>query len=224
MRPHEIGQSCHKTIILNGIATLPGAAVVVRSSGGAVVVGVGVVECSSGGAAVVIGAAVLICPSGGAVVAVGTAVLLCPSGGAVVVVDSLNDETPATVVGDFTLEEAVETLADADASCSPLVIVGEATGGTGDCGGAEDIVTDSDAVSIDSDACVMVETSIPCVLGTGFGGFVVVVVEVVVVVVVVVLGVVVVGFVVVVGVFVVVGVVVFVDTVADAPIDPGFFW
>ena len=75
MRPHEIGQSCHKTIILNGIATLPGAAVVVRSSGGAVVVGVGVVECSSGGAAVVVGAAVLICPSGGAVVAVGTAVL-----------------------------------------------------------------------------------------------------------------------------------------------------
>ena len=46
MRPHEIGHSYHKTIVLNGIATLPGAAVVVRSSGGAVVV---------------VGAAVLIC-------------------------------------------------------------------------------------------------------------------------------------------------------------------
>ena len=128
--------------------------------------------------------------------------------------DSLNDETPAAVVGDFTLEKAVEALADADASCSPLVIVVEAADGTGDCGGAEDIVADSDAVSIDSDACVMVETSFPCVLGTGFDGFVVVVLGVVVVV----------GFVVVVGVFVVVGVVVFIDTAADAPIDPGFFW
>ena len=185
MRPHEIGHSCHKTIVLNGIATLPGAAVAVRSSGGTVVaVGAAVAVRSSGGAVVAVGAAVLIYPSGGAVVAVGAAVFVCPSGG-----------------------KAVETLADADASCSPLVIVAEATDGTGDCGGAEDIVADSDAVSVDSDACVMVESSFPCVLGTGFGSFVVVVVEVVVV-----------------GVFVVVGVVVFVDTVADAPIDPGFFW
>ena len=188
MRPVEIAYLGHKTIVLSGIVAVPGGAVVVVSSGGAVVV---------------VGAAVLVCPPVGAVVAVGTAVLLCPSGGAVVVVDSLDDETPAAVVGDFTLEEAVEKLAAADASCSPLVIVVEATGGTGDCGGAEDIVADSDAVPVDGGACVMVETSIPCALGT----LVVVVVAVVVG-----IG----GF--------VVFVIVFSDTLTDAPIDPGFFW
>ena len=193
MRPHEIRHLCHKTIVLNGMATLPEAAVVVRSSGGA--------------AAVVVGAAVLV----------------CPSGGAVVVVDSLDDETPAVVVSDFTLEEAVETLADADASCSPLVTVVEATRGTDDCGGAEDIVADAgaDVVCVD---CVVAETTFPggfvcVVLGTFVGvyGIFIVVVGVGVFVVVVVEVVVVVGA----------GVVsVFVNTSKDSPIDPdpGFFW
>ena len=241
MRPVEIGYSGHKTITLNCIVSVPGGAVVVVWSGGAVAVGAAVVECSSGGAvavgaavvecssggAVAVGAAVVECSSGGAVavgaavvecssggaVAVGAGVGECPSGGAVVVVDFLDDETPAAVVGDFTFEEAVETLADSGVSCSPLVPVVEATGGTVDCVGAGDIVAaaGADVVPVD---CVVTETTCP-------GGFVCVVLGTFVDV----DGI----FIVVVGVFVGAGagagvVSVSADTSTDFSIDPRFFW
>ena len=211
MRPVGIGYSGHKTIKHNCIVSVPGGAVVVVCSGGAVTVGIAVVECSSGGA-VAVCAGVGECPSGGAVTG-GVAVVKCPSGGAVVVVDFLDDETPAAVVGDFTFEEAVETLADSGVSCSPLVPVVEDTGGTVDCVGAGDIVAaaGADVVCVD---CVVAETTFP-------GGFVCVVLGMFVDVD---------GIcIVVVGVFVVAGagagiVSVSADTSTDFSIDPRFFW
>ena len=218
-------------VVWSGCAVAGGAAVVECSSGGAAAVDAAVVECSPGGAVVggaavvecspdgaaAVDAAVVECSSGGAA-ADGAAVGECPSCGAVVAVDSLDGETPGAVVGDFTLEEAVESPADSGVSCSLLVPVVEATGATVGCAGAGAVVAaGADVVCVD---CVVTETTFPggfvcVVLGTfvDVDGIIVVVVGVVV------------------GVFVVGGagvgagvVIVSIDTLTDSPIDPGFFW